>query len=112
MQRKLLANACSSISLNIYLLGNLLTHIFNYLFKQIIIIKISFEKGLYQQIGPPNDIYIQLDEDGYRVVWKPPKHGREMLKYYRVIWYKEPSDERVGVIETYENNAISKINLV
>lgn len=31
-----------------------------------------------------------------------------MLKYYRVIWYKEPSEERVGVIETYENNAISK----
>jgi hypothetical protein len=62
--------------------------------------------GLYQQIGPPTDLFIEIVEEGYKLTWRPPKHGAEMLRYYSVIWSKVPMEDRIGVIETNTNSAI------
>ena len=59
--------------------------------------------GLYQQIGPPTDLYIEMVEGGYKLAWKPPRHGAEMLRYYTAIWSKEPTEDRVGAIQTNSN---------
>ena len=59
-------------------------------------------------MGPPTDVYIQVISDGYRVFWKPPKHGQEMLKYYTVVWSREPSNEQIGAVQTVNTSFISK----
>lgn len=75
-----------------------------------IIIFLFNVQGFYQQIGPPTDIYIQVTSEGYMVIWKPPKHGQEMLKYYSVVWSKEPSNEQIGAVQTLTTSFTSMLN--
>lgn len=60
--------------------------------------------GMYQQIGPPYDLFVQVTPIGFKVNWKPPKHGEEMLKYYTLVWYDQSNEEMVGNARTVDSS--------
>ncbi|KAL7045228.1 hypothetical protein ACKWTF_002178 [Chironomus riparius] len=58
----------------------------------------------FSQIGPPRNVSVKLNEDGYFVSWDAPEFGQDQFGLYIIRWFLEPEHELCGSIETRNNS--------
>lgn len=59
------------------------------------------EMAPFSQIGPPQNLTLEINEDGeYILKWEKPEYGYETLRYYILRWWKEPDNILYGEIKT------------
>ncbi|KAG5676191.1 hypothetical protein PVAND_006040 [Polypedilum vanderplanki] len=59
--------------------------------------------GAFSQIGPPRNVSVILEGNGYFVTWEPPEYGQDQLGLYIIRWYLEPEHQLHGSAETRNN---------
>ena len=57
----------------------------------------------FSQIGPPRNVSVNLNTDGYLVSWDAPEFGQDQFGVYVIRWYLEPEHELRGSRETRKN---------
>uniref|UniRef100_A0A336N3I8 CSON010025 protein n=1 Tax=Culicoides sonorensis TaxID=179676 RepID=A0A336N3I8_CULSO len=59
------------------------------------------EMAPFSQIGPPQNLTLEINEDGdYVLTWERPEYGFEGLRYYILRWWKEPENVLFGEVKT------------
>lgn len=57
----------------------------------------------FSQIGPPTNISVDIQENGFLVSWEKPEYGHDILSLYVVRWFLEPEHKLHGKAETRNN---------
>ncbi|XP_075224945.1 borderless isoform X2 [Lycorma delicatula] len=62
----------------------------------------------FQQIGPPQNLRVKIDVEGYKVSWDPPDFGADLLRVYTVSWYEGDKETELIKADTTGTSFIVK----
>lgn len=62
----------------------------------------------FSQIGPPRNLTLYQNSDGFAATWDPPEYGLDSLRVYIVRWWLEPDHLLHGSAETRDNFYVIK----
>lgn len=61
------------------------------------------------QISRPQNLRVEGNGDGLKILWDPPSLGSDMLDHYVVQWYPVGQDTLAETVNTKHNVVFSKL---